>query len=473
MHLDEDFPPLPSKRNSNGGNSVDSKRANPVLNAVKPKWNNRAFIMDLPTELLLLVLENFDPDQFRQTLVSLSQTNRRFHGLVMEKLYSKYASSIGSPYLFLRTMVTTPRAAEKVKTLAWSYGSRESDSDDESYGRCYHHNSKVREKYNPTVSDRGLIKNRPKAVDIPGWKKFATKCNNYCDEQEEILFAAVLMQTANIETLEIEDGPTPYQVPRWMDLIRHTASGNSFGRIHSFKHLRSVRIIRGFMHLADISPLFRLQSMRTLSLEEVMETAHDAKWNIPPCTSLIEELYLYDCLILPETLAGLVSCCRKLTVFEYVSVDANVNTQVYRLGHALQRHSHALKSLLLADGFFSVSQHYSAFWLSDSLRHYEKLTRVAVPLSALVDKTIPRSCTLADRLPACLRRLELNVGSEEPASECEPVIKHLANSSSTYLPLLEEVTISIDSIPIHFKLDWKRLRDAFSASGVAFNFRYR
>jgi hypothetical protein len=451
----KEFPPLPSQRKH-------KRRAKPSL-APPAKKSAIAKLDDLPDELLLEILEclpcpDWEGDNLK-TIASLSLTNRRLHYMVEGKLYLVYNGFFHNPYLFLRACASNSRIAEKVKALTFEYNTAIDGTGPENY--C------------PSLPDRRDIKAALKRMNIPDWKAWATKCNDE-ETNREILFATILMHTPKVAALDIQDGKLPYGNPKWLDLIRYAANGRVFGHMHLFQHLNSIKVDVGWLDLRQMMPLFRLPSLRALTINDLAEDegTHPevtlANASISAGSSLIEKLSL-SAYIRSSSIAVCLEACRALRIFGYghVSyVNSKIDCLRYPVIYAgLQRHQKSLERLMLNEYFDENRPAISQTGTMGDLRDFTNLSYLEVPL-VILTKVYAGSCTaLPQTLPPSLKSFTPSIGEGDYEKHCVFALKHMAYSCRTDVPLLEELTLVVQGILDSEDLyDWKGLQKIFRVS---------
>ena len=280
------------------------------------------FLNDLPDEIILEILDylpGIDLKHFQLlTLASLSRTNRRFHRIVTGRLYAAYDSFFCTPYLFLRTVMSSPGLASHVKSVSFRYGPNVHAE---------------RPDYVPSVSDKQLVKDSLKKLNIAkfDWKKWASDCNDRNVEQEQ-LYATILLYTPNVAKLEIDGGALaameqkPNKLPWWLVHFRHVVNGKDFGRVHRFQHLKCIRVDVQRLRLRHLAPIFRLPSMRKVTLIGLVEWAHteeDSKEALQRLfrVSFIDELHMEKSFVHDDVLDVVISCVKKLRGFRYWSSE--------------------------------------------------------------------------------------------------------------------------------------------------------
>jgi hypothetical protein len=311
----KDFPPLPSQaqrksrptKKRQKGSSTAARRAQVTS------------LNDLPDELIVEVLDYLPGINLRHfhllTLASLSLVNRRFNHIVAERLYAAYDSFFCTPYPFLRTVMSNPDLASHIKSISFNYGLQVHEE---------------RGLYLPSISDRQLIKDSLKGLHIPkfDWKQWASACNDRHVDQE-LIYATILLYAPNVTRLEIDDGvpiKTAARLPWWLYNFRKLVNGVDFGRVHKFQCLRSIRVDVSYLKLRHLAPLFRLRSMRKVTLVGLFEwtsvgeaTKEELQRLYPSRASLIDELHMEMSFVEDDILKVVISSINKLKVFQYWS----------------------------------------------------------------------------------------------------------------------------------------------------------
>lgn len=314
----KDFPPLPSQAHVKT-NPKKTQTPQDGLPSTPAKIAHSASLNDLPDELIIEILDylpGIDLQHFQLlTLASLSLTDRRFHRIVMDRLYSTYDSFFCTPYPFLRTVMCNKDIASHVKAVSFKYGP-DVHSD--------------RPAYVPSISDKQSIKDSLKGLEMPNfdWKQWASDCNER-EVDQELIYATILMYVPNVTRLEIDDGAAmepPGRIPRWLNHFRKIANGVDLGRVHRFQHLKSVRVDVQYLQLRHLAPLFKLRSMRKLALVGLFErppmlkSARDELRRLFPIRgSPIDELQLEMSCVADEVLEVVLVGIKKLRIFRYWS----------------------------------------------------------------------------------------------------------------------------------------------------------
>ncbi|KAF2247382.1 hypothetical protein BU26DRAFT_400333, partial [Trematosphaeria pertusa] len=458
---DKNFPPLPTQKARQRKTRVRSDVTK--IRSAK-EAGTVASLLALPDELLLDILAYLpclDLEHFQlPALINLSLTNRRLHGLVSSKLYAAYNSFFCKPYPFLRTVISDRHLAKKVRSLTFNYGSGV---------HC------ERESYHSSVSDKKIIKEGLKELEIPGWKSWATDCNDDGVEQE-LLYATILMHTPDVTSLDIDDGSVSYKTPKWLELIRWAVSGARFGHMHQFSRLNSIRIHVAHLKLRHLAPVFRLPSLREFQIIGLIEIgqrkgrADSLRRLIPTGASSIEALSLRSSFVNIDILSVLLNSVRTLKRFEYQhSEDRYLSLgdgEEYCLVKSLHRHRRCLESLSLGEDISDEDNTevlHSAF---GSLRDFDKLAHLEAPLPGFIDVRLGAQAALVENLPPSLETFCIVIGWDSREHKCMPALEQMATYCRDFVPLLKKVRIEVQPPSRLFRYDWDRIRKPFSEQGV-------
>jgi hypothetical protein len=454
----DDFPPLPSqkvKRRHTKGNENALKRQQPKV------AGQYVTLDDLPDELILEILNylpGIDMQDFQlHTLLSLSLSTRNLHRVVSDKIYSTYDSYFCEPYLFLRTLISSPRLGESVRHAKFRYG------DDAHLER---------RRYSPSARDKKIIKEGMKALDFPDWKGWATRCNS-ADVELDILHTAVMLHTPNLMTLDVEDGLiSAYSRAKWPELIKKATTGEHFGHAHRFRALRSVRVDAQNMVIHHLVPILRLQSLRKLELRELSEIELDMRAPaelrrvLPQGCNNLEELVLEECSLRYDALETLIGSTRSLKSFRF---DANQESVLLdgsgvMLQNALWRQKNCLESLDI----------YHDPWHKDDedplhhggLEQFPVLKELKCPLRMVVDVRSGASATVLEFLPPALETLCLTVRWRADEELFLPVLERMASEYSTIVPRLRRLQLNVQVPAEELDYDCERLVKAYSTTNV-------
>lgn len=317
MINEAEFPPLPVQTQRAKKSLRKTSHCIEASRLAKEQRSSTASLNDLPDELIVEILDYLPGINLQHfqllTLANLSLTNRRLHRIVSERLYTAFDSFFCIPYPFVRTVSSDTGLASHVKSVSFRYGPNAHED---------------RPVYAPSISDKQKIKDSLKRLNMPDWKKWASCCNEAGVEQER-LYATLLLYTPNVSRLDIDDGALEYKFPDWLKMFRQAVGDGGFRRIHRFEHLASIRIDLQYLKLRHLSPVFKLHSMRTVTLIGLVEwgnTKQDEPESLrrllPAGMSRVEHLHLKGSFVHGDVLDVLISSIQKLRSFEYRSSDA-------------------------------------------------------------------------------------------------------------------------------------------------------
>ncbi|KAF1937465.1 hypothetical protein EJ02DRAFT_55536 [Clathrospora elynae] len=460
---ERDFPLLPSQV---AKRRLVMKHGATTRNANRSRVpGSGATLNDLPDELILQVLSylpGIDVDRFQiSTLLSISLANRRLYRIVIGKVYTTYNSHFYEPYLFLRTMVSNPLLAEMVQSV------------DISYGKWAHHE---RVRYKPTAQDKKIIKEGMRTLAMPGWKNLATNCNENL-MGIETLHDAVLMHIPNIASLIVRDDTrSNHRCPSWADLISKVSSGTISGRMHGFEHLQSLNVDIRSSNLSQLAPLFRLQSLRFLTLREIIEYGQrkerkvsELQRLIPPACNNLEELNLEHTFYSMGVLGVLLASPRQLKSFRYdVTLDhldePHTSTEVgdANLSTVLHQQEGSVENLEIFCDAQVEEKTRGRIHLHDSLKGFTSLQCLTCPLS-----TLTSGSSFVERLPPSLLNFRTTIRRCTGDQECLGALEHVAAHYRTHVPLLKEIRIVAPQSTMDTH-DWKRLIMSFSETSITF-----
>jgi hypothetical protein len=343
-------------------------------------------------------------------------------------------------------------------------------------------------RYKPTAQDKKIVKEGIRALAISGWKEWATDCNENRDKNET-LYNVLLLHTPNITSLGIDDASTAdHRCPPWIDIITKASNGTLSKHTHRFEHLQSVRLDVRIAGLSHLAPIFRLQSLRFLSLRGMdelcctqcieRETARSLQRLIPKRSNNLAEIYLESTLL--RTLGVLLASSRQLKSFKYdVALDhlydqpddqLNQLNMDKWLGHtklstALIQQSATLESLDITYDALVEERTHGRIYLHDDLTNFVSLKRLSCPLGAIAAGD---PSTFVERLPPSLEVFRTTVRRYTTDHKCLGALEHMAYYSKIHTPQLKEVQVIIPKTAQWFSFDWERLLTPFSAAGVGF-----
>jgi hypothetical protein len=470
---DADFPPLSTSIATSTGPLGGDERAD-----VRSSKAALATVNDLPDELLLCILHylpGIDLDHFHlASLVNLSRTNRRFHRLVAEELYATFNSHFCEPYLFLRTVISNDYLAGLIRHVEVTYG-KDAHSD--------------RRRYGPSAQDKKIIKEGMKALGLPDWKSCATECNA-ANAQLDTLYMAILMHTPKVSSLRVVEGELgtimDLVAHKWPEVFKGAISGTSLGSMHRFQSLQSLHVVVDEMSTAQLSPLFRIPSLRKIHLSDLFEYEHyhrgkQAKLSlqklIPQRSNNLDELHLTNTFLQVNVLAILVSSAKKLQVFNHTMALERVDhlldedngfgpTSIMTI---LRSQQDSLESLTFNTDSDAELSSPHALTLRGDLKDFTALKHLSCPLGTIVDSQRMRFETLIDKLPLSLVNLHILIrehcaGQDKDAM---PSLEQLADTCAMNSHKnLKRIKITVDTPGVWFRYDWSRIIQPLSQTNV-------
>lgn len=459
-----DFPPLPSQRATKPKTRM-SRRHREVP-------GSNVNINDLPDELIVNILDyvpgvNMGDFQL-PTLLSLSRVNRRLRNIVIESLFQTYDSHFCEPYTFLRTVITNPQLANFVRNV------------DITNGTMAHAD---RKPYRATAQDKKIIKEGLRKLEMPDWKVWAMICNEL-NPDLETLHAAILMHVPNITSLFVHStGFVETQKAKWLELLQVASNTMTPQRAHSFQHLRSIRFEANGISVMRMAPLFRLPSLRQLSIIggvhyilSSSETISKLKRMISPAGNDIEVLHLEQSFYHRNILSVLLASPRQLKEFEY-GVDSDLPLGVQdalrsitqsNLYTALEHQRSSLEKLHLPYDGSSARDYANSMGLHGNLHRLDALLHLRCPTAAISDPTLVDSAPPFGSLPPMLKTLHISDGPTGSIEHGFTLLEYVAKNHQSCGPKLEEVRFSPPFLSREFERDLTQLVALFSRTGINF-----
>lgn len=439
---------------------------------------SRATLNDLPDELILEILgylPGIDLDQYQlPTLLNLAFTSRRLYRVVIDKAYAQFDSHFCEPYLFLHTLISNSQLAKLVNEVKIIFGQWALRKDT---------------RHVPTAKDKKTIKEGLRASDIPGWKDWATECNEKRGSDEAV-HNAIMLHTPNVTSISIQDfTSTPSQHPAWVDVISKATMG-AFGKTHRFEHLKSIKIHVRWSTLAQIAPLFRLQSLLILHLGGLLECDMDTYIGdsgdtkrrselalklqrlIPRGCNNIEELSLEHTYYNKCFLEVLVSSSRKLKAFKYeVSLDHLTaweippETNSRPMIKVLESQKASLETLRVFCDAQAEEETHGEIHVRDSMAEFTSLKHLSCPLGMIMPEC---SDTFAEKLPPSLLTFQTTIRQYTTDQKGIGALEHIIANSQTHTPRLQEVLVVIPHSASWIKYNWEDLVRTSSEVGLDF-----
>jgi len=355
-------------------------------NGIGSSSHGPSLLESLPLELFLQIISYCHDDSSQKALYALSLTNRKLNRLVTPTLYEIYRSS-RYYYKYVRTLVTSPELAARVKTLCWKLGLRDPDA------RSYPNEvaSKMDDYKLPfTMKLASIIRG--------GWRE-------QCGEVLPSYLCVALMHTPNVERLFVRDHTHWPKTNNWQQVLTSKTP-------NCFSALKSVCILSP-MRLELVVDLFQLPNLESLRLGKLFDSM-ETEWPSPEATSNIQNLELYYCYLHPSNVAAMIRSCQKLKTFSY-SCPANYSdkrtyrreSDIPKVKTALDMHAESLREVHFRRRRFDRTSDGQV----DTFAFYDKLTALSIPAHSL---DFSHFSKLAEQLPRSLKELYLDGSIKEP-----------------------------------------------------------
>ncbi|KAF1951167.1 hypothetical protein CC80DRAFT_211346 [Byssothecium circinans] len=455
----------------------------------------------LPEELLLEILDLFLDPLYDETdvkaLYSLCLTNRQFYRLAKNYLYNVVDNRLGDGRKLLRTLIEEPHMGAKIRNLAFL---------DE------HYDALPKEENNRhmlTHIERRELCKKVQELGITNPRHYSRV---FQGPQPKDHLAALLLLTPNVQCLDICDQnmcchPRGYPVdPAWMRILAEVGFHESLPLANHFRNLHTIRISMGPIKFNSIAPVLGILSLRTLMLEDVYQGGETMQWlwelGISPRSSLLENLYLESSYVDSRAVAQLLHSIHSLRLFVF-EFDNTVRSGLYRiyensppklsyplLTAAILEQKDSLEQLSIENSadpdleeIFSVE-----YGTLGSLHEMHKLRFLDVGLDCYTSTEVSfndfdeaeerlQRVNLADKLPANISQLDLNIEEEEDDDYEEywgDCLEDLANACETRLSALKEVKVSRKRFgPICTASGIHDIKEIFRDNGVHLVFEQR
>ncbi|KAJ4372481.1 hypothetical protein N0V83_004255 [Neocucurbitaria cava] len=374
--------------------------------------NPQACLDGIPEELLLEICEHLwvpaVPDAF-SSLAMLGRTNKRCKRVADEFLYKLTRDDTGQ----IEALDENPKLAGLVDTLQLYSLDYEMEQDKEHIRQKRHMYTRVLQSM-VNIKHFDIMFNDPKlpntSADHPAW----------------------MLGILNVL----------YKFER--DIINSNAS-NQFMRLEVVT-LDGIEILM----VEDISPIFRLPSLKTLTLNGFLGPDHMSRrtWDIPDSSSSIQHLRLPWCFIGSEVVLQMLSAIKALKEFDFhytteywrpLSPDTDpacewAELSFTEMGDAIGKHKESLEELtiLAKDDGEMEDMVYPEGWNAGkigSLRDFSKLKSLSSHLRMFLYLNEAKD-DINKYLPAGLERLRMHCpewdvveesdGDEEPDDDGEP-----------------------------------------------------
>ncbi|CAI6334447.1 unnamed protein product [Periconia digitata] len=254
------------------------------------------------------------------------------------------------------------------------------------------------------TAKQALLKTAVESMGIPPWQKLTATLREGTKRRvsRDLLVACLLIYTPNIICLkiskDIDYGTKPSL--EWLDVMRWSVTRP--GRMHSFAHLRFLRMdMKHSISIHQLGPVLALPSLLDLKAKgirirtrEEEEATRLARREFPRGTCPIERLQLSSLSVtgeMADILFGSFIALKKLKVERLCTLrewdEAGIRTLTYPgLVRCLHQSKATLEALCIFSGHEDHFMHRNLQGcLGDMLHSFPNLERVEVPLKAMID----------------------------------------------------------------------------------------
>ncbi|KAH7066213.1 hypothetical protein BKA63DRAFT_425950 [Paraphoma chrysanthemicola] len=440
-----DFPPLASDELPRRSKRLKGKQH--TKSGPLPISEKYATINDLPDELLLMILDYIP-------------------GIDLENFHF-----FCEPYLFLRTVITSPHLARMVQNVQVTFGD---------FAHC------ERERHMPTAQDKKIIKEGLRSLGISDWKRWARECNAKSAELETI-YSAVLIHLPSLKLLKISHGHQQEKniyPPSKCHRIFKRATTNPIrpSKLHRFENLHNLDIELPETSLMDMAPVFHIPSLRVLSIKTAdgrgTESAEALQKRIPARCNDLNELILDLCFFPMDYMGVLIASARGLKSLHYgVNSDLTYYPAFDDFDEQFELESSSLIEIVACqkstiERFSLACDNDGAGWpsgclfLHAGLRDFPALKYIHCPLGNIADtQPLLPLAPFAHRLPSTLQTLHVVIRRRlEDVQALDGLDEELVSQCSTYTPQLKTFRIHIEAQDLDY--DWAPLVMRFSRIGV-------
>lgn len=238
---------------------------------------------------------------------------------------------------------------------------------------------------------------------------------------------------------------------RALDPILYAARGESFGNVHRFEKLHTLTVDMQGLRVEQVSPVFRLPSLRVLVLKVVRHYSYESEkglltWDCPDGASNVHTLEFWTTSAGPHTVRSAIRSCRALRSFVY-SQHENAPTEGYfDVLLELTRHQDSLRELKL----YHWSSSYFEAPSPEFLGGFTQLQHLDIPLGALCSSYYSSfdredaQLEFSHRLPSSLVYLHLDVYRPMPPPlETTQAFERMCHQLSS-LPNLKSVDLWVE-----------------------------
>ncbi|KAI4917557.1 uncharacterized protein J4E92_008951 [Alternaria infectoria] len=218
----------------------------------------------------------------------------------------------------------------------------------------------------------------------------------------------ILANAHDIQTFHVmETYDRPAHTPKWLQILNSAVARPVGGHLNRFAKLKELNIGSRNLSVEELSCVFRLPSLETLTLEDICQTTPVENWSVPESSSSIRKLRLVYAMMDISVIAQMLLTLKALHSFRYqrsigrwepfaaednpLSIWPEHSWKL--LGDALRGHRHSLEAVYATDNSDKdildvVYPNGRDVDILGSLRDFPRLKCCHVPVEAFLDPRI-------------------------------------------------------------------------------------
>jgi len=174
----------------------------------------------------------------------------------------------------------------------------------------------------------------------------------------------ILANAHDIQAFHVtETYDRPEDKPKWLQMLNSAVARPVGGHVNRFAKLKELNIASRYLSVEELSCVFRLPSLETLTLGEICQTIPLENWSVPESSSSIRKLHLVHAMMDISVIAQMLLTLKALHSFRYhrstrrwepFAADGNPLSiwpehSWKLLGDALRGHRHSLEAVYATD----------------------------------------------------------------------------------------------------------------------------
>ena len=446
----------------------------------------------LPEELVVLILDCLDGGLIRsqsfhdrwchyQAFNSLCLTSRKFNRLAKPYLHATIINlSFCNEYALIDRLVLDPNMSDSIKRICWTMPT-----------------SRPEHRYGDAMKSMELMfSERHGRLGIPGRLAGYLRQGFYGTQFADRL-AVILVLTRNVEYLQVSTPHSDYEseVSTWLELLSLSTSSSASGLSEQFRHLHHVRLDMKRYYLQHIGPLLRLQSLRTLHIDNAMQYEDELPFRFWDQTvigkqySAVENVLFENSCINSDAIVYILGAIRNLKVLKLdFRLISRCQSELCALGEcrtpfwttlrqALAAHKDSLERLYIInrpslDEELKDRHHEAEDFLSGlhDLRHLRYLDTGLTPFRKFSANDSFKGIEFSDMLSASLEQLVIAVENVKELlyeGTLRTILLDLATVCELRTPLLKGIVVWLPQKREElFTLDLVACKAAFQQIGV-------